>query len=313
LEAVAEIFQRLLPQFLLLVGDHLPLAGLTHAVALDGFGEDDGRLPLMVHGCVIRGIHLRGVVAAPRQSPDVIVAPVGDHGLELGILAEKVLADVGAVLRLEVLVFAVDAFLHALPQNAGDIAGEQSIPARAPDHLDHVPAGAAKDSFELLNDLAIAADRSIEPLQIAVDNEDQVVEHLPAGKRDRANALRLVHFSITAKHPDLTFLGIRKATAVQVLEEARLIDAHQRPKAHGDGRELPEVGHEPRMRVGREALAVNLLPEVEELLLAQPPLEKSAGVNAGRGVALIHDQVAAVVLAGGMPEVQEADIVERGC
>ena len=58
------------------------------------------------------------------------------------------------------------------------IAASSAIPIAAPQHLDDVPAGAAEDRFELLDDLAVAADRTVEPLQVAVDDEDQVVELL---------------------------------------------------------------------------------------------------------------------------------------
>ena len=103
---------------LLLVGDHLPLAGLAHAVALDGLGENDGRLALVLGGGLVGGVDLHRIVAAARQRPDLIVGPVGDHRRGLGIAAEEILADVGAVLRLEILVLAVDAFLHQLPELA---------------------------------------------------------------------------------------------------------------------------------------------------------------------------------------------------
>src|SRR6202042_1859815 len=48
LEAVAERLQRVVADLLRLVGDHLTFAGLAHAVALDGLGENDGRLALVV-------------------------------------------------------------------------------------------------------------------------------------------------------------------------------------------------------------------------------------------------------------------------
>ena len=59
---------------------------------------------------------------------------------------------------------------------------EQRIPLAAPDHLDHVPAGAAEDRLELLDDLAVAADRTVEALEVAVDDEDQVVELFAGGE-----------------------------------------------------------------------------------------------------------------------------------
>ena len=45
-----------------------------------------------------------------------------------------------------------------------------------------VPARAAERRFELLDDLAVAADRTVEALQVAVDDEDQVVELFARGQ-----------------------------------------------------------------------------------------------------------------------------------
>jgi hypothetical protein len=52
------------------------------------------------------------IVAATIQAPDILIGHVGDHFLQLGILAEEVLACISAALGLEVLVFAVDALFH---------------------------------------------------------------------------------------------------------------------------------------------------------------------------------------------------------
>jgi hypothetical protein len=105
-------------QLLLLVGDVLALAGLAHAVALDGLGEDHGRLALVVDAAAVGRVDLVRIVAAAVQAPDVVVGHVGDHRLELGILAEEVLARVGAADGLEVLVLAVDALSITLLQQA---------------------------------------------------------------------------------------------------------------------------------------------------------------------------------------------------
>src|SRR5690625_4284970 len=111
-EAVAKRAQRLAAHFFLLVGDVLAFAGLAHAVAFDGFGQNYGRLALMVDRRVIGGIDLMRVMAAAVEPPDVLVGHVSDHGLELGVLAEKMLAGIRAAFRLEVLVLAVDRLLH---------------------------------------------------------------------------------------------------------------------------------------------------------------------------------------------------------
>ena len=73
-----------------------------------------------------------------------------------------------------------------------------------------------KSRLQFLHDLAVAAHRPVEPLQVAVDDEDQVVELLAAGERDRAERFRLVHLAVAAEHPDLARLGVGKPAAVQI-------------------------------------------------------------------------------------------------
>ena len=219
------------------------------------------------------------------------------------MLAEEVLAHECAVVGLVGLVLAVDRLLHDPLQDAVLVAREQRVPVRAPDQLDHVPARAAEIALEFLDDLAVAAHRAVQPLQVAVDDEDQVVELLARGEADRAQRLGLVHLAVAAEHPDLAVAGVGDSARVQVLEEARLVDRHQRPEAHRDRRELPEVGHQVRVRVRRQALAADLLADVGQRLLGEAPLEERAPVQPRRRVPLEVDEVAAVTLVRRVPEV----------
>ena len=57
---------------------------------------------------------------------------------------------------------------------------------------------------------------------------------------------------------------------------------------------------------------LDLLAEAVELLLGQPALEEGAGVDAGGGVALDVDLVAAAGVVLAAEEVVEADLVEAG-
>ena len=301
----------LVDQLLGLVRGVLALAALAHAEALDRLDQQHGRLALVVVRAVEGRVDLLRVVAAAVQAPDVLVAHLGDHLEQLRVAAEEVLAHEGAVVGLHRLVVAVDDVHHHLAQDAVLVAREQRIPVAAPEQLDDVPARAAELALELLDDLAVAAHRAVEALQVAVDDEDQVVELLARGQADRAERLGLVHLAVAAEHPDLAVLGVGDAARMQVLQEARLVDRHQRAQAHRDGRELPELGHQLRVRVARDALAVDLLAEVQQLLLADAAFHEGAGVDAGRRVALDVEQVAAVVFALGVPEVVEAGAEHR--
>ncbi len=229
-----------------------------------------------------------------------------------GSLAEEVLAHVRAVARLVRLVLAVNALLHDLDQAPVGVGGEQRIPPRSPHDLDHVPAGAAEVGLELLDDLAVAADRAVEALKVAVDDPDQVVEALAAGERGGAHRLGLVHLAVAEERPDLASLGLRDPAGLEVLHEPGLVDRGDRADPERHRRELPELGHQPRMRVRRQtARTGDLLAEAVELLLGEPSLEIRAGVVAGGGVTLEVDEVAPVLRGRRMPEVVVADLVQR--
>ena len=109
--------------------------------------------------------------------------------------------------------------------------------------------------------------------------------------------------------------GVLDAAVLEVAVEPGLVDRVDGRQAHRHGRELPEVGHQPGVRVRRQAVAgavLDLLAEPVELLLGEPALEEGAGVDAGRAVALDVDLVAAARVVLAAEEVVEADLVEAG-
>ena len=175
--------------------------------------------------------------------------------------------------------------------------------------------GAAERRLELLDDLAVAAHRAVEPLQVAVDDEDQVVELLARRQRDRAERFGLVGLAVAEKRPDLGARLRLEAAILEVAHEARLVDRHQRAEAHRHRRVFPEVGHQPRVRVRRQAAAgLRLAAEVLEMRLVDAPFEIRARVDAGRRVALEEDDVAVVgrfAFAAAAEEMVEADLVQR--
>ena len=56
------------------------------------------------------------------------------------------------------------------------IALEELVPTCSPHHLDHIPTRAVEDAFEFVDDALVAANRTVEPLQVAVHHEDEVVQ-----------------------------------------------------------------------------------------------------------------------------------------
>ncbi len=289
-------------------------AAFAQAVAFDRLGEDHGRLAFAFDGRLVGRVHFFRIVAAAAHFLELFVGVVLHHLQQLGILAEEVLANVVAAGDDVLLILAVDDFHHPLLQQAGFVLVEQRIPIVAPDDFDDVPAGAAERAFELLNDLAVAAHRAVEPLQVAVDDEDQVVELLARGERDRAERFGLVAFAVAHERPDVLLRQVDDAAVGEVAIEPRLVDGHDRAEAHRDGGEFPELGHQPGMRIRRQPAArLQLAAEVDEVLFGEPAFEERAGVHAGRGVALEINLVAVeAAFAAAAEEVVEADFVQVG-
>ncbi len=203
------------------------------------------------------------------------------------------LANVGAGFDAELLRFAVHHFAQALDQQAVGVAFEQGIPVAAPQNLDAIPAGAAEGGFQFLHDFSVAANRAVEALQVAIDDENQIVEIFARSERDRAQSLRLVRFAVSKKRPHFRVGDGLEAAVFEIAIEARLINGHQRAEAHRDGGIFPEVRHQPRMRVGRQSAALaQFAAEIFQLFRGKAAFEKRARINAGRSVSLKINRVA---------------------
>ena len=100
---------------------------------------------------------------------------------------------------------------------------------------------------------------------------------------------------------------------LQVAVEARLVDRVDRGQAHRDRRELPEVRHQPRVGVRRQPGAGPCCTSWRNrpsCSARQPLHQVGAGVDAGGGVALDVELVAAAGVVLAAEEVVVADLVE---
>src|SRR5437773_4330473 len=98
---------------------------------------------------------------------------------------------------------------------------------------------------------------------------------------------------------------------MQVFVEARLVDRVEGTEAHRDRRVLPELRHQPGMRVRRQPRAADLAAEVVELFFGQSPLEEGTRVDPRSRVTLEVDVIAGETVLLAMEEPVEADLIER--
>ena len=112
-------------------------------------------------------------------------------------------AHIGAAFSLKCLIVTISGPVHQINESAIAIICEEFIPFASPYNLDDIPTCATEDRLKFLNDLAITADRSVEALQVAVDNKVKVVESFASCQADCAQSLWLIALTISKEGPDI--------------------------------------------------------------------------------------------------------------
>ena len=75
-----------------------------------------------------------------------------------------------------------------------------------------------KQRFQFLDDFAVAADRTVQPLQVAVDHKDQVVQVFAGRQGNGAEGFGFIRFTIAKERPHLL---IRRILQSPVAEDTR--------------------------------------------------------------------------------------------
>src|SRR6185369_5420072 len=216
LEPVAEDPELCLGQLLRLMGDVPGLDTRPDGPALDRVGEDHGRGADGFGRGLVRRVDLAVVVTAAAELREVVVREMLDELAQPRVRTEEVLANVGTARDRVFLELPVEGVVHLLDEDAVDVAGEELVPLARPHDLDHVPAGAPEHRLELLDDLAVAADRAVEALEVAVDDERQVVEALAGGDMERAERFGLIGLPVAEERPDAGAARVEQAAVLEV-------------------------------------------------------------------------------------------------
>ena len=95
---------------------------IAHAIALNGLGENHGRLTCVLCRCRESGINFIRIMTAAIQTPDIIITHARNHLKQLGMFAKEMIAHEFSIIGFERLVFTVDGFFHDLAQDAFFIA-----------------------------------------------------------------------------------------------------------------------------------------------------------------------------------------------
>ena len=140
-------------------------------------------------------------MAAPIEFCELFVREVFDQLEQLGVLAEEMFSNVVTAGNGVLLILPIRHFLEALNQQAGFIFFDEGIPTVTPDDFDDIPTRTAKCGLQFLDDFSVAPDGPIEALQVAVDDEDEVIEFFAGGQRDGTQRFWFVAFAIAQYRP----------------------------------------------------------------------------------------------------------------
>ena len=103
---------------------------------------------------------------------------------------------------------------------------QKRIPITSPDHFDTIPTGSSENRLQLLDDLAVASYRTIESLQVAVDDERQIIKLITSRQTQAGDRFRFVHLAVSEKTPDMRLRGVDDPAMFQVAKKSGLINAH---------------------------------------------------------------------------------------
>jgi hypothetical protein len=193
-------------------------------ITLDGLDENYRGLACYREGFCIRRIDFLRILTTPLDLANFLIRECIHHALE-GRIAFHPVFTLNLARKYRVaLIVAIQALIHAFLEYTLVVLRQQAIPATAPDHLDHFPVGTAKRALQLLDDLAVATHRTIQPLQIAVHDDDEIIEFFATGHVDGAKHFRLVGLTITNETPHFCMGAWLESSILQILGESGLID-----------------------------------------------------------------------------------------
>ena len=193
------------------------------------------------------------VVAAARQRAQVLVAQVLDQLLEPGVGAEEVLADVApsSVANFwnspSTVVFIL---LSSTPSTSRASSSSQREPHMTLMTFQPAPRNTASSSWMILPLPRTGPSRRC---RLALTTKTRLSSCSRPARLKAPSVSGSSHLAVAHEAPHPRAARIGDAAVVQVPVEMSLVNGVERPDPHRDRRELPELGHEPGVRVRREA------------------------------------------------------------
>src|SRR5699024_11867288 len=113
---------------------------------------------------IVGSVNLAVVVTTTAQRPNLVIGHVFNQLQGALIAAEDLLAHISAVVGLESLVVTIRSCVHDVDKCAILVCFEQLVPCATPNDLGDVPASAAEEGLQLLDNLGVTTHRAVKTL-----------------------------------------------------------------------------------------------------------------------------------------------------
>src|SRR5450631_2473379 len=97
---------------------------------------------------------------------------------------------------------------------------------------------------------------------------------------------------------------------LEIAHEPSLKYRRHGTQSHRHCGKLPEVRHQPRMGIGRQAATLDFLPETHQLAFVQPAFKVGTRIDSGTRMSLHKNHVPGMRSALGAPKMIEAHLIE---
>ena len=83
-------------------------------------------------------------MATALEIPNIVIAPISDHGSGARITSKEIITNKSTAFRLISLEIAIGSCVHQINQCALRIHRKKRIPLASPNNLDYIPTGTSK-------------------------------------------------------------------------------------------------------------------------------------------------------------------------
>ena len=151
----------------------------------------------MIYCRVECSINFMRIMSTPVQSPYILIRHIGNHIQQFRVFPKKMSPCICSTLSFKSLILPIYSFIHTPAKKTLRVSCQQRIPIRTPNYFYNIPTCSPEFSFKFLYNFPVTSYRPVEPLQIAVNYKNKIVQIFTRCQTNCSQGLWLICFTIT--------------------------------------------------------------------------------------------------------------------